>query len=59
MKTPAVEMVGFSRATDPGRLAMGNPPCNSDRISLLKVDTRSICQKNKIERYYKKLSQTP
>ena len=44
-KTPGAELVGFTRVTEPGRLVIGNPPCNVDRISLLKVGTSSACQK--------------
>ena len=44
-KTPGTELVGFSRATEPGRLAIGNWLYGIDRISLLKLGTSSACQK--------------
>ena len=57
-KTPGAELVGFSRATEPGRLAIGNRLCDLDRINLLKLGTSIACQKRiEFETYLTGLSQ--
>ena len=44
-KNPGTELVAFSRATEPGRLTIGNPLHTLDITSLSKLGTGKACEK--------------